>query len=532
MMLPPILIGSELRQSDLFDDLIRVAREGRQVHLAPKGRERIASAYRLVQQWSAEGRAIYGMTTAVGDNIRSLIPPSEATRHSTHLIRTHASGTGPNLSDEIVRAIMYLRLQCFAMGHSGISPGVVDTLIQMLNFGLSPCIPEQGSVGASGDLAPLAHVGLGVIGEGCICVDGKVMQAGDAFRKAGISPVKELTLKDGLSLINGTSAMTALGAILCYDTQILLDSALVAAAMSIEALGGLATPNGKEGNDLRPHPGATAIAARLFQLLTSGGSLISSEDHLANTLRSELDSFDVRQASQHRQHVYTMRCNPAILGAVQTTLTHVRSVVEVEMMSVDDNPLVLNSGEPFHGSHFHGQHVAMVMDFLANALCVLGIAAERRAARLLDRTKNEGLPPFLTVGVPGLDYGFQGPQFTCTALVAESRTLCYPASVGSISTNADFQDVVSMGFIAARKAQQIYRNILRVVGFELICAAQAVELRMRDGGRPSRAATAALSAVRGAIPPMTEDRSVTDDFEAVARFIESGALLREVDAAM
>lgn len=525
-----ILIGSESKQSDPFHDLIEVARQGRQVQLSSKGRERIASAYRLVQRWAEEGRAIYGMTTAVGDNIRSLIPPSEATRHSTHLIRTHASGTGPNLSDEIVRAIMYLRVRCFAKGHSGISPAVVETLVQMLNLGLNPCIPEQGSVGASGDLAPLAHVGLAVIGEGCIRVDGEVLQAGDAFRRAGISPVNELTLKDGLSLINGTSAMTALGAILCRDTQILFESAIVAAAMSIEALGGLATPNGKEGNDLRPHPGATAVAARLFQLLTSGGSLISREEDLANTLGGELDSLDVRQASQHRQHVYTMRCNPAILGAVQTTLTHVRSVVEIEMMSVDDNPLVLNSGEPFHGSHFHGQHVAMVMDFLANALCVLGIAAERRAARLLDRTKNEGLPPFLTLGVPGLDYGFQGPQFTCTALVAESRTLCYPASVGSISTNADFQDVVSMGFISARKAQQIYRNILRVVGFELMCAAQAIELRMREGGQPSRGARAALDAVRDQIPPLTEDRSVTDDFEVVARFIESGALLRAVDA--
>jgi MIO-dependent L-tyrosine 2,3-aminomutase len=531
----PVLIGLESQDTDPIADLVAVARAGREAVVSDAAQRRIEKAYRRVEQWAREGRVVYGMTTALGDNVRALIPASEATQHSMHVIRTHAAGTGPCLSDDVVRAIMFQRLVCFSRGYSGVSPDVVLTLERMLQLGIYPRVPEQGSVGASGDLAPLAHIGLGVIGEGLVSYRGAVVEAAQAFRDAGVGPVSRLTLKDGLSLINGTTAMTALAALLCHDSRVLFGNALIATALSIEAIGGSATPFGKDGNDLRPHPGGVSVSARLHTLLTSGGAMVASEQSITKALEAEIDDRDVRLGSRQRQLAYSLRCIPAILGAVDDTLRHVESVVRTELKSVDDNPLVLDNGEPFHGSHFHGQHVAMVMDSLANALCVIGIAAERRAARLLDRTKNEGLPPFLTPGTPGLDYGFQGPQFTCTALVSESRSLAYPASIGSISTNADFQDVVSMGLIAARKAAQIYRNILRVVGFELLCGAQAIELRAAQGAQgaqPSRAAAAAVAAVREHVPSLSQDRSFTEDFDRVAALVETGAIIGAVDAAL
>ena len=248
------------------------------------------------------------------------------------------------------------------------------------------------------------------------------------------------------------------------------------------------------------------------------------EEEVIETLEAQLDHAEVKHGSQHRQQVYTLRCLPAFLGAVRDTLDHVARVVEVEIGSVDDNPLVLEDGSPFHGCHFHGQPIAMAMDFLTTALCVLAASTERRAARLLDRTKNAGLPPFLTTGTPGLDYGFQGPQFTCTALVSESRSLAYPASIGSISTNADFQDFVSMGLIAARKAAAVYENTVGVVAFELLAATQALELRQAEGAQVSPASRAAMETVRAVVGPLREDRSFTEDLAAAGELVRSGKL--------
>lgn len=505
-------------------DLLAVA-EGRTVAFTPRANEAISAAHDYVRRWASEGRVVYGMTTALGDNIRSLIPPRLAAEHACNIIRTHAAGTGPELDEEIVRGIMFLRLACFARGHSGVSPGVADCMLSMLNAGVHPCVPSQGSVGASGDLAPLAHVGLAVIGEGYSRFRGERLRTEQALRAAGIQPFRSLTLKDGLSLINGTSAMTALGGILCVRANTLFDTSIVAAAMSIEALRGSAGPFSRSGNALRPHPGALVVANALHRHLSSGGDLVVTEEEVVETLESQLDRSEVKQASQHRQQVYTLRCLPAFLGAVRDTLDHVARVVEVEVGSVDDNPLVLTDGTPFHGGHFHGQPVAMAMDFLTTALCVLAASTERRAARLLDRTKNDGLPPFLTTGTPGLDYGFQGPQFTCTALVSESRTLAYPASIGSISTNADFQDFVSMGLIAARKAAAVFQNTVGVVAFELLAATQALELRQAEGAQVSSASRAAMKTVRAVVGPLREDRSFTEDLTAVASLICNGQML-------
>lgn len=492
-------------------DVLAVSRDKKKVILAKESTLAVQKAENILSKWAKTGKVVYGMTTGLGDNIRMLIPPEYASELSKNILLSHAAGVGRPLPEEIVRAIMLLRINCLAQGKSGISLKAVNLLLEMLNKGIHPVIPEQGSVGASGDLAPLAHMAICLLGEGYVEYKGKILQTKIAFKNAGIESILVPSYKEGLSLINGTSGMTAIGAILTVDSQLLLKLAQVITAMSLEVLFASIKPFDHKGHLLKPHHGQIIVARNLRNLLR-GSQLIKQDKQITDILEKELGE-DVVSSETHRQEAYSLRCIPQILGPVWDTLEFVERTVSIETNAVDDNPLILSESDVFHGGHFHGQPVAMAMDYLCIALIEVGVLSERRTARILDRTLNHGLPPFLASGKPGLSYGYQGSQFTATSLVAENRSLSTPASIQSISTNAEFQDVVSMGMIAARKARQVFENTVNVLILELMCAVQAAEYRGVD--KLSDASKIVYKKVREAIPKLQSDRIISYDFEKV-----------------
>lgn len=508
-----------------LEDVVAVAREKKRVTLSKESILAIKKAEEILARWAKDGKVIYGMTTGLGDNIRMLIPPKYASELSRNILLSHAAGVGRPLPEEIVRAIMLTRLNCLAQGKSGISLKAVNLLLEMLNKGVHPEVPEQGSVGASGDLAPLAHVAICLLGEGRAEYKGEILQTKEAFKKAGIKSLLVPSYKEGLSLINGTSGMTAIGALLVVDSQLLLKLAQLITAISLEVLFASIKPFDPKGHLLKPHQGQINVAYNLRHIL-KGSKLIRKDKQITDILEKELGK-DVVSSETHRQEAYSLRCIPQILGPVWDTLEFVKRTVLIETNAVDDNPLIISDSDVFHGGHFHGQAVAMAMDYLCIALIEIGILSERRTARILDRTLNRDLPPFLASGKPGLSYGYQGSQFTATSLVAENRSLSTPASIQSISTNAEFQDVVSMGMIAARKARQVFENTVNILILELMCAAQAAEYR--GVNKLSKASRILYEEVREVIPKLQSDRIISYDFEKVKSKIFTYLCLTKIE---
>ncbi|MGH2453520.1 MAG: histidine ammonia-lyase [bacterium] len=482
-----------------LDDVLTVARDGASVLLAPPAAERVRRAREVVDRLLAAGKVVYGVTTGVGDLAGVAISAGQAATLQLNVVRSHAAGVGDPLPRDAVRAMMLLRAHTLALGHSGVRLELLDALLAMLNADLLPVIPEKGSVGASGDLAPLAHLALALIGEGRVLVPGGDRPAAEALGEAGLAPLR-LAPKEGVALINGTQMMTAVGALAVVRAETLARSADVAGAMSAEAL--LALPDAYDADlhRARPQRGQQASAANLRRLLAG--------------TRLERPAGKVQDA-------YALRCMPQVHGAARDGIAFARGVIETEINSVTDNPLIFPEGDRvLSGGNFHGQPVALAMDVLAIAAATLGTISERRIERLVNPHLS-GLPGFLTAD-GGLNSGLMLAQYTAAALVSENKILTHPASVDTIPTSANQEDHVSMGSIAARKAAQVVEHIEQVVAIEALCAAQALDLRGVEQAAP--AVRAAYRALRATIPPLAQDRVLADDLARAQAMLRAGTL--------
>jgi len=501
------------------DDVVAVAREGAEVETPRKAKEKVAKCRRFLEEAVKEKRVVYGVTTGFGALSTVLIPPENVKKLQANLIRSHSAGVGKPLEKEATRALMLLRANTLAKGNSGIKLQTLETLIQMINKAVHPVIPEKGSVGASGDLAPLAHMALVVIGEGEAEYQGKRMSGKEAMKKAGITPV-ELDAKEGLALINGTQLMTAIGTIALHDAERLIKTAEVAVSMSLEALSGISDAFDERIHQMRPHPGQTA-SARNIRLLTAGSKIMRPSGMLKGGI------------ARHPHDPYSLRCTPQVLGAARDAVSYVRRVIETEINSAIDNPLVFVEDREFlSGGNFLGQPVSVAMDLLGIALTVVGNISERRIARLVDENLSLGLPAFLIHSEveKGIHSGFMSAQITAAALASENKALAHPASVDSIPTEANFEDFVSMGSIAARKTWEILRNVELIVAIELLCAAQGMD--HRGASKAGEGTRAAHSLIRKKVPILKEDRVLSKDIEALVGLIRSGDIVDSVERVM
>ncbi len=477
--------------------------EGRaRVSLAVEARARCLEARRIVEKIVAEGRTVYGVNTGFGKLSDVRIEPSELRDLQLNLVRSHACGLGSPLSEAEARAMLLLRANVLACGYSGARPAIIETLIAMLDRGVSPVIPEKGSVGASGDLAPLAHLALTVIGEGEAFFKGERMTGADALRRAGIEPLA-LEVKEGLALLNGTQAMGAVGGLALHRAQRLVRVADVAGAMSLEGLRGTPVAFDERIQNVRPHPGQIEVAHHLRELLSESEIRTS---HLANDPRV--------------QDAYSLRCMPQVHGAVRGALDHVRDIVETETGSATDNPLVfVETGEVLSGGNFHGAPLALAFDYATIALTDLISISERRVDRLVNPDLNEGLPPFLTAH-PGISSGFMMLQVTAVALLSEAKVLAHPASVDNLPTDGGKEDHVSMGMTGATKFRSVVDNAELVTAIELITAAESLEYRAPLA--PGRGVQRARDMVRSHVPRLQADRSMSNDIQKIAAAIRRG----------
>lgn len=493
-----VLDGNSLKLADVE----RVARGFVPVALSPAARERMLATRAVVDGIVHRNEVAYGVTTGFGKLSDVAIPPARLAELQVNLVRSHAAGVGDVLPEAEARAMMLLRANVIAKGYSGARPALVELLIGMLNARLHPPVPEQGSVGASGDLAPLAHLALSLIGEGTLHGPRRAGPAADLLREAGLSPV-ELGPKEGITLINGTQAHTAVAALAVHDAELLWRAAHVAGAMALEALLGTPVAFDERIQQARGQPGQMRSAALLRALL--GGSEIR-ESH--------------RTGDPRVQDAYGLRCMPQVHGPVRDALDWIGGMVARELNAATDNPLVFENGEMLSGGNFHGQAVAMALDFLAIAMTNLATMSERRIDRLVHPDLNQGLPPFLARDA-GVNSGFMMAQVTAAALASECKVLSHPASVDTIPTDGSKEDVVPMAMGAAWKARRVIRNVRSVLAIELMCAAQGVELRAPL--QPSAPVAAAVGTVRSLVPPLTNDRVLAPDIAAIALAIADGA---------
>jgi histidine ammonia-lyase len=480
------------------------------VELAPSAVEGVRACREAVERLVANGEIVYGITTGFGAFKDRLIAPEETAQLQRNLLMSHAVGVGPLLPEATVRAMMLIRANTLAKGYSGVSLEMLQALLALLNHGVHPIVPAQGSVGASGDLAPLAHMALLLIGLGEADFRGERMSGAQALRLSGLRPVS-LQAKEGVALLNGTSLMTAIGCLAADRAWQLLQTADVAAALSLEALNGTTRAFDARLHALRPHPGQIACAAHLRALLN--------------------DSELVRgEGSTSVQDAYTLRCVPQVHGAVRDALAHVQKVLQIELNAATDNPLILSAAEgdiALSGGNFHGEPVALAMDYLGLALTGLGNMSERRIARLLDAASNGGvLPPFLAEH-GGLHSGFMMLQYTAAALASENKVLAHPASADSIPTSANTEDHVSMGTTAARKAEQIAAHVETIVALELLCAAQGVDFRRRKQPnlRMGCGTEGAYAAIRDRVPFLAADEVMYPHIESVRRLVQEGQIV-------
>jgi histidine ammonia-lyase len=492
-----------------LEEVVRVSRKGTKVELTEDGKRKIVESRDLVEKFLAEGRAIYGINTGFGKFSDVSISADQLEDLQRNLIVADAVGIGGNFDTEIVRAMILLRANALVKGFSGIRLEVVQTLIDMLNKGVHPQIREKGSVGSSGDLCPLAHMVLPMIGLGEAEYKGEVMEGREAMERAGISIVT-LKAKEGLALINGTCAMMAVGSLAVYDSIVITKTADVIATLTIEALEGITDAFDERIHLARPHKGQIECAKNLLKLCQN----------------SELTT---RQGEKRMQDAYSLRCTPQIHGASRLALDYVRQVIETEINSATDNPLIFtDTEEAYSGGNFHGQPVAIAMDTLGIAMAEYANISERRIERLVNPTLS-GLPGFL-VKEGGINCGFMVPQYAAASLVSENKVLAHPASVDSIPTSANQEDHVSMGTIAARKARVIIGHAQSVLGIELLCAAQAVDFK--DAGLLGTGSKEAYRQLRERVTFMESDRLIYKDMDISTELIASGRLLEAVEKIM
>ena len=489
-----------------LEALEAVAARGAAVRLAGAARERMAASRAALEARMGAGRPLYGVNTGFGSLSDVTIEPAQVEALQLNLLRSHAFGVGAPAGPEATRATILLRANVLAKGFSGVRPVVIDTLCEMLNHGVHPVVPSQGSVGASGDLAPLAHLGLVAIGEGEAIFERARVSGAQALRRAGIEPLV-LEAKEAVSLINGTQAMLAVGTLALLAAETLADTADVIGALTLDALHGTDVAFDPRIQKVRPHAGQAHTAQNLTRMLT--GSQIR-ESH---------------RACSRVQDAYSLRCMPQVHGAVRDTLAHCRRVFDTEMNSAVDNPLVFpaknGGGDILSGGNFHGEPVAFALDFLGIALASLAGISERRIERLVNPALNEGLPPFLAPGA-GLHSGFMMAHVTAAALASENKVLAHPASVDSITTSGNKEDYVSMGMTAALKLKRILANATNVMAIEAIAAAQALDFLapLKTSARGQKA----VAAIRSLCAPVEQDRVLAPDFKRVAELIAAGKL--------
>ena len=499
-----IVDGSPLTISDV----IAVAQARAAVEVGSDLEERMGPARQLVVNVVAADETVYGITTGFGALATTHIAPAEVAELQVGLLRSHAAGVGPILPAPAIRAMLLLRARTLAQGHSGVRPAIVRFLVELLRRDLLPLVPSQGSVGASGDLAPFAHLTLPLVGEGSLLVAGEARPAKEVLVENGLQPLR-LEAKEGLSLLNGTEGMLAMGCFAVDRARRLADAADIACALSVEALLASARPFQARVHRLRPHPGQMRSAEIVARLLEGSEIVASHADDWVHAV----------------QDAYSLRCAPQVHGAARDVISNAETVLDTELGSVTDNPLVFPEAGDFipvvSAGNFHGQPLAFVLDFLAIGITELGSISERRTDRILDPDRSSGLPPFLA-SRPGLQSGYMLAQYTAAALVGENKVLAHPASVESIPTSGLQEDHVSMGWGAGRKLELVLDHTAKVIAVELMCAAQGTE--QRSPLRPAAGTAAVLEAVRSVIPPLAEDRPTGDDIEALGQFIEEGRL--------
>lgn len=486
-----------------LSEFAAVAAGGEHVVLTAAARERVAAARAVIERSVASGEAVYGVNTGFGNLANVRIADADLESLQERLVLSHAAGVGEPLPDEVVRGMLLLRANTLAKGHSGVRPLLIDKLLALLNHDLLPEVPSRGSVGASGDLAPLAHLALPLLGRGRVRRSGRFVPAGDALRDAGLAPVR-LAPREGLGLVNGTQAMSSLLALAVIEARRLVRLADLVGALATDALRGTDSAFDERIHAVRPHPGQLASARNLWHLMQGSG------------IRDSHRAGDVRV-----QDPYSIRCMPQVHGAVRDTLADVERRLLIEMNSATDNPLVFAAaGEALSGGNFHGEPMALAADFLAIALAELASISERRTEKLTNDTFS-GLPPFLVENA-GLNSGFMMAHVTAAALVSENKGLAHPASVDSIPTSADKEDHVSMGMWAALKCRQVAANARQVLAIELLAAAQGVDLL-----RPLRSSApleALHATVRRVVAPWHEDREMAPDLAAAERLLAAGEI--------
>lgn len=524
----PLLISGEQLQ---VDDVVEVAR-GRAVALDPAALPRIERSRAAVEQLVAEGRVVYGITTGFGRFKDRIISADQTRQLQLNLVRSHAVGVGPDLPEQTVRAMLVARVNTLAKGFSGVRPKLIHLLLEMLNRGVTPCIPSQGSLGASGDLAPLAHLTLVVIGEGEAMVNGQRLTGKEALQQVGLEAIT-LEAKEGLALLNGTAQMVGTGALLVRRAVNLALTADAVACLSLEALHGTDRAFDERVHALRPHP-RQIDCARFLRRLLEGSRLVRQDDPL------------------NVQDPYTLRCIPQVHGAVRDAIAYLRWVIDIELNSVNDNPIILveeaeeqgrisNFQSPISNlqidvisaGNFHGEPIALAMDYAGLALAELGNMSERRSARLVDADSNGSVLPMFLTAQGGLESGFMMAHYTAAALASENKVLAHPASADTIPTSANVEDHVSMGATAARQAEQILGHVETIVAIELLLAGQGIDFRCREMGKDGSclgAGTAvAYQLLREQVPFLEEDTVLAPYIEAARQLVASGMMKRAVE---
>jgi len=489
-----------------FADVIDVARYGAKVELSQQSIDAINASRKYIEEYAAGGIPVYGVSTGFGALANRHIDVADRAQLQKSLIRSHAAGVGPAVEREVVRALMFLRLRTMASGRTGVRVALAQSYIDFLNHGITPVVPEFGSLGCSGDLAPLSHCALALMGEGKVHdANGVEMPTMQALDAAGIKPI-ELEAKEGLALINGTDGMLGMLIMACADLEQLCAVADITTAMSIEGLLGTDRVFAPDLHaPLRPQVGQAISAANIYAMLKGSGIVASH-----------------RENDSRVQDAYSLRCAPQVAGAVRDTISYASTIAERELASAIDNPVVLPDGRVESNGNFHGAPVAYVLDFLAIAATDLGSIAERRTDRALDQHRSAGLPPFLAHD-PGVDSGLMIAQYTQAGLVSENKRLATPASVDSIPSSAMQEDHVSMGWSAARKLRKVVENLARILAIELVTAARAIELR--EGLKPSPATGRVVKELRKVVPGVGPDRFLSPELEAATTLVNSGSIV-------
>ncbi|MHC1720690.1 MAG: histidine ammonia-lyase [Clostridiaceae bacterium] len=498
-----ILDGNSLS----LEDLVNVSRRGYKVALSEKAVARVEKSRKIVEEIVENNRVVYGVTTGFGKFADVSISKDQCKELQTNIILSHSCGAGALFPKDAVRAIILLRANALAKGYSGVRMETLNTLIEMLNKGLHPQIPEKGSLGSSGDLAPLSHMVLPMLGEGEAEFAGEIMPGAEAMKKAGI-PVIELGAKEGLALINGTCVMTAVGALALHDGLNLVKIGDIAISLTMEALRGITNAYSHKIQEIRPHKGQMTTSKNVLSMV-------------------EGSTYVTEQGKLRVQDAYSLRCVPQVHGAIKDAVNYIKEKVLIEMNSATDNPIITEDGEVLSGGNFHGEPMALSFDFLGIAISELANISERRLERLINFQLND-LPPFL-VKHGGLNSGFMITQYAAAALVSENKVLAHPASVDSIPSSANQEDHVSMGTIAARKSMEIVKNARRVLTTEIMAACQAIDFRSKDGLKLGTGTTEAYNAVREVVSFLEKDTIMYTELNKIEELLISEKLLERVE---